>query len=85
MDWAKELEKQVTEDLDDNSKESLSLKMEMFGSRWDVFIEKMDVFSEKQAKVFILASTSQFILWILENIIRYLNCEREREFDFTLL
>ncbi|XP_028414728.1 nuclear anchorage protein 1-like isoform X2 [Dendronephthya gigantea] len=47
VDWAGELEKQVTEDLDDASKDVLKIRIEKFNSSWDVFMNKIEDFSQE--------------------------------------
>ena len=51
VDWAGELEKQVTEDLDDTSKDVLKIRIEKFNSSWDVFMNRVEEFSQENLQV----------------------------------
>ena len=51
VDWAGELGKQASEDLDDESKEILKIRTEKFKSAWDVFASNVEDFSENNAEV----------------------------------
>lgn len=51
VDWAGELEQHVSDDLDDDSKNLLKIRIEKFNSDWDVFMNKTEDFSQKNAEV----------------------------------
>lgn len=51
VDWVGELEQHVSEDLDDDSKNLLTIRIEKFNSNWDVFTNKIEDFSHKNAEV----------------------------------
>ena len=40
VDWAGELRQQASEDLDDESRDVLKIRIEKFQSDWDVFMNK---------------------------------------------
>lgn len=51
MDWAGELGEQASEDLDDESKEILKIRIEKFASAWDVFTNNLEDFSQNNVEV----------------------------------
>ena len=51
VDWAGELGEQASEDLDDESKEILKIRIEKFTSAWDVFTSDVEDFSQNNAEV----------------------------------
>ena len=51
MDWAGELGEQASEDLDDESKEILKIRIEKFVSAWDVFTNNLENFSQNNVVV----------------------------------
>ena len=51
MDWAGELGQQASEDLDDESRDVLKIRIEKFRSDWDVFTNKIEGFSQNNAEV----------------------------------
>ena len=51
MDWAGELGEQASEDLDDESKEILKIRIEKFVSAWDVFTNYLENFSQNNIEV----------------------------------
>ncbi len=51
VDWSGELGQQASEDLDDESKDILKIRIEKFQSTWDVFINKIEDFSQNNAEV----------------------------------
>ena len=51
VDWAGELGEQASEDLDDESKEILKIRIEKFTSAWDVFTSNVEDFSQNNAEV----------------------------------
>ena len=51
MDWAGELGEQASEDLDDESKEILKIRIEKFVSAWDVFTNNLEDFSQNNVEV----------------------------------
>lgn len=51
VDWAGELGEQASEDLDDESKEILKIRIEKFTSAWDVFTNNVEDFSQNNAEV----------------------------------
>ena len=54
MDWAGELGQQVSEDLDDESRDVLKIRIEKFQSDWDVFTNKIEDFSQNNVEVTII-------------------------------
>jgi hypothetical protein len=54
VDWAGELGQQASEDLDDESRDVLKIRIEKFQSDWDVFTNKIEDFSQNNVEVTII-------------------------------
>ena len=51
VDWAGELGQHASEDLDEESKDILKIRIEKFQSTWDEFTSKTEDFSQKNFEV----------------------------------
>jgi hypothetical protein len=51
VDWARELGQKASEDLDEESKEILKIRIEKFQTTWDEFAIKTKDFSQNNSEV----------------------------------